>query len=98
MILHAFGEEAASETNGVYLLTSEPFVRALLSAEPPWRLEVSAVVLTDVAPSPDLFHELNDHNHHLGMARVAWENGSVVMRSDLLVASLDAAALRTTVR
>ena len=85
-------------TTAVYQLATEPDVSGRFSAEPPWRLEVSSIVLTDVEPSADLLSELNDHNRHLGLARVAWHGGSVVMQADLLIDSLDAGELRTTVR
>ena len=98
VILEVFGPEAVDSSNGVYSLASDPDVRGHFSDESPWRLELSAVVLSDVAASSELLSELNDHNRHLGLARVAWSDGAVVMHGDLLIESLDAAELRTTVR
>ena len=74
---------------------TEPLVHGRFADGPP-RLEMSTVVLAGVEASAELLAELNDHNRHLGLARVALDGSDVVMQADLLVSSLDEAELRTT--
>ena len=97
-ITEAFGPDAAAPCeHGAFQLATHPSVVARFATEPPWRLEVSSVLLAGVTPTPELHAELNDQNRHLGLARVAADHGAVVMQSDLLAESIDAAQLRTTV-
>jgi hypothetical protein len=52
-------------------------------------------VLTDevVDPTPELVTELNDLNRHVRFARLYWADSAVVVGAELLLATLDAAAL-----
>ena len=96
LLVDAFGPDAADGGGrGIYLLSAEPLVHGRFADGPP-RLEMSTVVLAGVEPSAELLAELNDHNRHLGLARVALHGSDVVMQADLLVSSLDEAELRTT--
>jgi hypothetical protein len=95
LLVEAFGPDATEGAANSYALASEPHIHGRFADGPP-RLEMSTVVLVGVEPSADLLAELNDHNRHLGLARVALHGTNVVMQADLLVSSLDEAELRTT--
>lgn len=71
------------------LATSGVPVTARLVDDYPPKVSVAATVLTDVACTPELLGELNDHNAALGFTRVFWADGRVLAQADLVAASLD---------
>lgn len=60
-------------------------------------LQVFAVLLSDVDPTPELYRELNDLNSTATYARLFHVDASVLAEVDLLAATLDAAELTTAI-
>jgi hypothetical protein len=63
----------------------------------PILLQVFAVVLHDIEPTPELLSELNDLNSNLGFARVFAIEGQVLAEVDLVAETVDAAEVETAI-
>ncbi len=59
----------------------------------PDTVSVSAVLASDIDPSPELLAELNDLNRNVRFARLFWADGDVLAGGELLLDTLDAAEL-----
>ncbi len=73
------------------------FARILFDADPA-TLQVFAVVLHSIEPTPDVLAELNDLNANMTYARLFHVDGQVLAEVDLAAETLDAHELRTAIR
>jgi hypothetical protein len=97
LLQHVFGPDVLHRDNdGDYRLTvSGVPVYARLTDDQPPMLQVFAVVLVDIEPTPELMRELNDHNANLQFTRVFWVDGQVLAESDLVAATADPEEVET---
>jgi hypothetical protein len=78
------------DADGDYLLSADgvPVFAQVLWSDPP-QLRLFAVVLDSVEATPDLLGEINQLNTSIGMARVLWADGQVVVAGELVATTLD---------